>query len=205
MIYLSGAVRDELPSCVGVMLSLQMGNKLPETRIWAADNGCFNRPDLYSHDKYLRMLDKFAWARERCLFATAPDVWGDAAATIERSREMFQPLRDAGYKAALVAQDGMLEQAIPWDEIDCLFIGGNDAWRTGDGFVALCRETVERGKWLHMGRVNSLKRIRYAISLGCHSADGTYVKYGPAQNIPKLAKWLDTIYGESPELKPDWC
>ena len=30
-----------------------------------------------------------------------------------------------------------------------------------------------RGKWVHMGRVNSTRRIRYAASIGCDSVDGT--------------------------------
>jgi hypothetical protein len=30
-----------------------------------------------------------------------------------------------------------------------------------------------------MGRVNSLKRLRYASAIGCDTADGTYVAFAP--------------------------
>ena len=34
-------------------------------------------------------------------------------------------------------------------------------------------EAKRRRKWVHMGRVNSERRIRYAASIGCDSIDGT--------------------------------
>jgi EAL domain-containing protein (putative c-di-GMP-specific phosphodiesterase class I) len=43
----------------------------------------------------------------------------------------------------------------------------------GDGAAELCREAKAQGKYLHMGRVNTQQRIRYAQSLGCDSIDGT--------------------------------
>ncbi len=44
-----------------------------------------------------------------------------------------------------------------------------------------------------MGRVNSYRRLAYAQSIGCHSADGTYLKYGPDLNLPRLLRWLDLL------------
>jgi hypothetical protein len=34
-------------------------------------------------------------------------------------------------------------------------------------------EARQRGIWVHMGRVNSLRRLAYAASIGCDSIDGT--------------------------------
>ena len=59
----------------------------------------------------------------RCLFATAPDVVGDAQATLRRAY-MLGWIRYAGLPAALVAQDGLEHLAIPWDDFDALFLGG---------------------------------------------------------------------------------
>ena len=39
------------------------------------------------------------------------------------------------------------------------------------------RGLQQRGLWIHMGRVNSLRRLAYAASIGCHSIDGT--QWGP--------------------------
>ncbi|MET7951050.1 hypothetical protein [Micromonospora sp. NPDC005324] len=44
-----------------------------------------------------------------------------------------------------------------------------------------------------MGRVNSLRRLRHATAIGCHSADGTYLAFGPDQNLPNLLSWLQTV------------
>jgi len=50
-----------------------------------------------------------------------------------------------------------------------------------------------------MGRVNSLDRLRAAIGIGCKSADGTFLKFGPNINWPRLKRWLDHII-EQPEM-----
>jgi hypothetical protein len=49
-----------------------------------------------------------------------------------------------------------------------------------------------------MGRVNSLRRLRYAHSIGCHSVDGTHLAYGPDRKLPELLGWLRTIGQETP-------
>lgn len=41
-----------------------------------------------------------------------------------------------------------------------------------------------------MGRVNSEKRLRYAKFIGCDTADGTYLRHGPAKNLPNVLAWL---------------
>ena len=41
-----------------------------------------------------------------------------------------------------------------------------------------------------MGRVNSERRYRYAADIGCDSADGTYLTFGPDQNLPRLMAWI---------------
>jgi hypothetical protein len=44
-----------------------------------------------------------------------------------------------------------------------------------------------------MGRINSLRRLRYAAAIGCHSADGTCLTYAPQQKLPRLLSWLDQV------------
>lgn len=198
MLYLSGCVRPDLPPDVGVMLTPMMGNRLPDDRVWAADTGCFAQPAKHDDDTYLAWLSDRADAADRCLFATAPDVRPEfsptpAADTLERSAPMFKRIRSCGYKAALVAQDGLESEAIPWDDFDALFIGGSTEWKLGDACTLLVREANRRGKWTHSGRVNSLRRLRHVRWQGCRSADGTYLAFGPSINTPKLERWLSTL------------
>lgn len=197
--YLSGCVRSELMDArrpdLGVMLTPHMGNKVDLTATaWGADNGCFAQPQKYNEAKYLQFLaDRPA---STALFATAPDVVGDAIATLNKSIPALPKIRALGYQAALVAQDGLEAiSIIPWHLFDVLFIGGTTDWKLGAGVRSLVADAKSRGKAVHMGRVNSLRRLRYAAEIGCDSADGTFVGFGPSINIPRLLGWLDVLNG----------
>lgn len=50
---------------------------------------------------------------------------------------------------------------------------------------------MRRGMWAHRGRVNSLKRIRYAGAIGCDSADGTCLvqSRNPDRYLPVMLGW----------------
>jgi hypothetical protein len=178
------------------MLQPGMGNLPPEGQPWAADNGRFSRPKMYSDEGYLRWLDARP-GRERCLFATAPDVVGDAAATLALSRPMFGPIRALGYPVAFVGQDGMEAIPVPWDDFDVLFLGGTTAWKLSWGAAVLAREAKDHGKWVHMGRVNSLKRMRIAKAFGCDSADGTYLRFrrtkGSGVGEAEIRSWVEAV------------
>jgi len=164
------------------------GNRRPAGVTWCADNGCFGK-GYPGDEKWLGWLAKNAHAAADCLFATAPDVVGDAAATLERSAPFLPQIRGLGYPAALVAQNGLEHLDVPWDEFDVLFIGGSTEWKLGPAARGLIQEAKDRGKRVHMGRVNSERRYRYAHEIGCDSVDGTYLTFGPDINLPKLLAW----------------
>ncbi|MBG0818713.1 hypothetical protein HS045_31755 [Planomonospora sp. ID82291] len=177
---------------IGLIATPAQGNHHVDGAVWAADNGCFGAG--YPGDgAYLAWLaSRHRWARE-CLFATAPDVVGDAAQTLARSAPLLPAIRAAGYRAALVAQDGLEELAIPWPAFDALFLGGTTAWKLGAAARAITAEAVRRGVPVHMGRVNSLMRLRYATAIGCASADGTFLTFGPDRNLPVLLGWVRDV------------
>lgn len=205
---------------IGYIDTPAQGNKRPAGVTWCADNGCFGKG--YPGDvKWFAWLERNSVDAPTCLFATAPDVVGDAARTLTRSAPWFAPIRSLGYPVAFVAQNGQESVEVPWDSFDVLFVGGsleclpcgfiwpsdrkperNQAcplcaivlteWKEGDVSRGLIREAKTRDKWVHMGRVNSQKRYRYAHALGCDSADGTYLVFGPDKNLPNLKAWLRT-------------
>ena len=196
MIYLSGAVNKTLvrrPD-VGYMLTPMMGNRADlDGTLWAADTGCFNQPEKYDQEEYLRWLRARASYARRCLFATAPDVVGDAVGTMEKSIPMFPLIQAEGFRAALVAQDGLEDMDTPWELFDCLFMGGTTSWKLSEIAYQLAYEADKRGKWVHQGRVNSWRRLKAAAVSGYDSADGTYLVFGPDINLPKLNGWLDAL------------
>jgi hypothetical protein len=172
-------------------------HKIPPSAVWAADNGVFGK-GYPGDDEWLRWLTGRAKNREevaRCIFAVAPDVVGDAEATLAKSRPFLATIRDLGFQAAYVAQDGQESFAPPWDEFDCLFIGGSTAWKLGPHAAALVREAKARGKWVHAGRVNSGRRFAHFELLGCDSADGTYIAFGPDVNLPDVLHWSHSLFG----------
>ena len=180
---------------LGVMITYTHG-LLPEGAQWAMDNGVFgNRYPYPGDDIYLKRISAFS--PENCWFVTAPDVVCDAQGTLERSLPMLPRIRAAGFPVAFVAQDGAEDMDLPWDEFDVLFLGGGslggNEWKEGPGAERLSREAVSRGKRVHMGRVNTLRRMRIAKDFGCATADGTILRFGPDKNLPILLGFLRQV------------
>lgn len=90
---------------------------------------------------------------------------------------------------------------MPLDLCDAVFIGGSTPWKLSPAAANLAAYAREHGKSVHMGQVNSLRRLRYAASIGAGSADGTYLAFGPDRNLPTLLGWLRTLPQESPREK----
>jgi hypothetical protein len=189
-------------------------NLLEPGTTWCADNGIYSR--AYPGDRqYLRWLNTLP-DPDLCRFAVAPDVVADHHATLERSWPMLRPIRQAGLPVALCAQNGAQPDDLPWDYIDVVFLAGIvecvpcgfvpavtdlpqelcpdghplTEWKTGAVAQAITFEAKRRGLWVHMGRVNTRNRLLRAKAMGVDSADGTYLAYGPDQNLPSLLAWL---------------
>lgn len=197
MIYLSGKKID-CTDQIGVMLSFNAGKQSKHGHnLFAADNGCFVQADKYSDDGFLAWLDQLD--REACLFATAPDVVGDAVGTRKRAYRMLPRIRELGFKAAFVVQDGETVDQIRWDEMDAIFVGGSTEWKLSQAAADIVAEAKRKGKWVHMGRVNSYKRMRLAAAIGCDSVDGTMLAFAPDENKARLDNWLRWL-NEQPML-----
>lgn len=196
MLYLSGASNAALKAVafshnIGFIYTPNMGYKPAEVEcypFWAADTGCYSASSTFRLLVYLDWLQ--ALPRGTCLFATAPDVVGDAVTTWGRSMDILPIIRERGFKAALVAQDGIERVDLDWTAFDVLFMGGSTEFKLSEQAYGLVREAKARGKWCHMGRVNSKRRYMAAAKSGYDSADGTYLKYGPDVLLPKLQGWI---------------
>jgi hypothetical protein len=155
---------------------------------WVADNAVY-AGHFPGNARYLAWLARRAEHAAACRFVTAPDVVGDAVATLARSAPVLPMLRAAGYPAALVAQDGLEHLRVPWDDFDCLFIGGTTSWKLGAAAAVLVADAKAAGKWVHCGRVNSRRRFLAMAAIGCDSADGTCVAYAPDVYLPQVIAW----------------
>lgn len=166
---------------------------LPLERPWAVDNGAFSGFDEAAFQKLLR---RFRPHRSgQCKFVAAPDVVGDAAATTARFRTWEPRLHAEGWPVAYVGQDGLQLADVPWASCEAVFIGGTTAWKLGPSARALVEAGVARGKWVHMGRVNRNRRIRYALRLGCDSIDGTSFSRWALVHIPRALHTMRAFQG----------
>ena len=145
--------------------------------VWAADNDAFSD---WNEERFIRMLGRLEGI-PGCQWVSVPDVVANATETLIRFYNYWKLIDSYGFPIALVGQDGMIPSDVPWELIDCIFIGGTTEWKLGDAARSLTIEAKRRGKLVHMGRVNSNRRLRYAKAIGCDSVDGLkFAKFSDA-------------------------
>lgn len=187
MIYLSGSTNNAIEPFLidhGIGLMCQPGNgysaRVLQYRYWAVDivgmNGTVT-PDM-GVDWLAQLMPA-----DSCLFATSPDAYPDAVESQRRGLEYAPLIRELGFPVAIVAQDGAERLSWPWEDFDCLFIGGEQRWpgrsewKESETAAHLVKRARNAGKWVHMGRVNTPRRLGRAWRMGVLSADGTLIKY----------------------------
>lgn len=197
MLYLSGCVPVKphlrqllVENNIGIMATpYGFRNPIPGWN-WAADNGCFS--NKWSANAWLTWL-KSHESPSSALFATVPDVVADHRQTMNRWKEWWPVVSDLGFKTAFVLQDGADMDEVPWGDMDALFIGGSTEYKLSKDAQIATRMAKEAGKWVHMGRVNSARRIKLAHEWGCDSVDGTFLAFAPDHNTYRLIKMLAKV------------
>ena len=122
---------------------------------WVLDNGCYSE---FRHERFVHMMED-AITDDNCGWVVVPDVVGDSDATLERFCEWVELFPQVLQKAAYVAQDGQMSALVPWEDIVCLFIGGTDSFKDGINAFQLALEAKRRGKLVHVGRCNTIRRV----------------------------------------------
>jgi hypothetical protein len=200
LLLLSGATRYRRSAAVGDLIVPKAWAPAASLTLhpqrWAMDNGAFSGFDAGA---FVRMLEEFVGI-PGCLFVAAPDVVGDAASTLKLWWFWSRLIRGLGFPPALVAQDGLAADRVPWLEIEALFIGGTTAYKTSPDVAALVAYAKARGIWVHMGRLNGRTRYRFARNIGADSFDGTGFSRWSNIRIPKIAEWQRTT-AEQPGLE----
>jgi hypothetical protein len=174
---------------LGQLLTPASNNRLIDGLPWAADNGAFAGLDV---PRFRRLLARIT-GRPRCLFVACPDVVADAAATLASWRVWREEVAATGQPVAFVGQDGLALGAVPWADMGAYFVGGSTAWKLSDDSRRLAAEAKRRGLWLHMGRVNSLTRLRLAYEWGCDSVDGSSASRNGDVKLPPYLRWVRSL------------
>jgi hypothetical protein len=181
------------PDLLGHLLSPGCGNSVATTLSTglpvAADNGAYSG---FDPDAFRRLLRRVA-GRPRLLWVVCPDRVGDARATLALFRAWEDEVRAAG-PIAFVLQDG--QEDLPLPDADCYFVGGSTRWKLGRSAAWLVLAARAMGKPVHMGRVNSLRRVEAAYRLGCASVDGTSMSRWGDAHLTKFCAWLRRLQAQ---------
>ena len=94
---------------------------------------------------------------------------------------------------AYVGQDEAEDHDLPWGRLQALFIGGSTAWKESSASRDLCHEAKRRGKWVHVGRVNTKRRVEIARAMKADSIDGTAFSRWPDTKIPAGLRWVSSL------------
>lgn len=156
---------------------------------YALDNGAwgaFQSEKPWDGARFVRALDAVGVGAD---FIVVPDVVADARATMLAALEWLPRLKLTTPARLLFAvQDGMeAHQVAPWLRRGCgIFVGGSTEWklRTLPMWAELAHT---HATYIHVGRVNSERRIRYCRDVGVHSFDGTACTRF-AVNTPRLTR-----------------
>lgn len=176
---------------LGAFLTPRTGNSLKTLKdfIWASDNAAFNQ---FDEKAFIKMLNKIKGSQTK--FVCCPDVVGDGEKTLSLFFEWHQIIKGYDLPVALVLQNGMKKEKIPFDLVDAIFIGGDDEFKLGNEVREIVKEAKKKNIWVHMGRVNSNKRIEYAFELGCDSIDGSGYSMFPDKRIPNALHFLCDLH-----------
>lgn len=160
-----------------------VGQAIIASHPWMLDNGAFS--DKWTEAVWFDALRKWQPYTATCIAAVCPDVVGDAASTLARFAEYGPVVKAHGYFVAFVTQDGLTLDAVPWSQFDVLFIGGTDKHKLKESYPFIV-EAKRRGLWVHVGRVNSQRRLEQFHM--ADSADGTTLSIEPS--LPNFTKIL---------------
>lgn len=150
---------------------------------YAIDNGAwgaFNQRTKWDPGRFQATYDALG---ESADWTVVPDIVEGGLASLAISESWLPRL--AG-RLLLPVQDGMVAQDVRpliGGRVG-LFIGGSTEWKLHT-LSMWGRVAVDANCWLHVGRVNSMRRIAMCATAGAHSFDGTSItRY--AVNIGKL-------------------
>ena len=148
----------------------------PRGRAYALDNGAwsaFQQDRAFDTDAFLRAVDLVG---EHADWIVLPDIVLGGQRSLDLSLSWLDKLKGIPTRLLIAVQNGMQP-----DDVRCylnpmvgLFVGGDTAWKesTCETWGSLARR---RNCYLHVGRVNSQRRIGICAAAGADSFDGTSV------------------------------
>ena len=156
---------------------------------WALDNGAwsaFQAGKPFDGEAFKRAVSEAG----RLDFVVVPDVVMDDMGTRRMAAEWLPwTLANADARYVLLpVQEGMEHDPLPLDGRIGVFVGGDSRWKERKLHHWRAR-TKAAGSYLHVGRVNTARRLRICLDQGVDSCDGS----GAAKfsiHAERIALWL---------------
>lgn len=141
---------------------------------YALDNGAwtaYQRGEAFDERAFLVAVDKLGADAD---WIVIPDIVAGGLDSLRFSLSWLSRLQDVGVPLLLAVQNGIEPREVGGLVSPGLgiFVGGDTAWK--EGTMSVWGDlAVERGCHLHIGRVNTVRRIRLCSDAGADSFDGS--------------------------------
>ncbi|WP_016745577.1 hypothetical protein [Rhizorhabdus wittichii] len=164
-----------------------------------ADNGQWaerDNPGPFKAERFERFVD---WLGDRAQWLVLPDIVCGGLESLDLSLGWLDRLRGHSAVLLIAVQNGMTPAMIaPFlGPRVGLFVGGDTAWKE-ETMTHWGQLAADAGCYCHVGRVNTIRRIRLAAIAGVHSIDGTSVTRF-ASTLPPL-----DFAARQPDMAPAW-
>ncbi len=153
---------------------------------YAIDNGAwtaFQKKQTFNSLAFIRCVILLGALAD---WVAVPDIVAGGKESLRLSLKWLPWVLLHAKRALVPVQDGMEESDVRdllSDRVG-IFVGGSTAWKLAT-MAGWCRLAKERNVWCHVGRVNSMRRIKTCQMSGATSFDGTNATRF-SKNQPKL-------------------
>lgn len=173
--------RNDLPVGMLCTPTIRFQCSEVENYVTAMDNEAFIG---FDENRFRNMLQVYKDTNPK--FVAVPDVVANHNKTLLNFYKWKDEIESFGYPLGFVCQNGMKPKDIP-EEASAIFMGGDNDFKLGSTAIDIIDEAKQKGLWVHIGRVNSKKRIRFAKSVNADSFDGSsYARFVEIKTIPHL-------------------
>ena len=185
----TGYLAGRFPGKVGHLFS-PGGQRGPlEFMPFALDNGVYALGDRWDESNWIKLLDWALISGQSPLWNLVPDSVADRAATLEKWTKYSELAASYQWPLAFAVQDGMVPCDVP-DRAEVIFLGGSTEWKWQT--VKLWCAHFAR---VHVGRVNTYRRLWECHEAGAESVDGTGWMRGNQRQYRGLLAYLEESTG----------
>ena len=186
----TGYLAGKYPGKIGHLISPGAERGPFEFMPYSLDNGAFS-PKGFQVEPWLKLLDWAKLSGKSPNWCLVPDVVGDSDGTLALWRQYSPVAGCYGWPLAFAVQDGMTARDVPANA-EVVFVGGSTFWKWST--VAIWCKAFHH---VHVGRVNTYRRLWQCHDAGAKSTDGTGFTRGDQRQYRGLCSYLAESTGET--------